>query len=115
MVMVVIVVVVIVMMLRLTVRTARGARDRPFDGSRTHEWVPRQNDAATDRLPGFGMLGQRRILDGLLNLVTPHRLSGARQGFINVGNHKVSRVDGLDDLKVTQADPRFQVQQPAQP
>lgn len=85
------IVVVMMMMIVVVVMPARGSlgpRGGTLDGRRAHERIRAEHDAAADRLAGRGMLRQWRILDGLAEFVTPHRFSGARQGFIDVGEHK---------------------------
>jgi hypothetical protein len=84
MVVVTVMIVVVVMPTR-----SRGLRSwfRALDRGRTHERIRAQHDTAADRFAGRGMLRQGRILDRLEDFETPHFLSGARQGFIDVGEH----------------------------
>src|SRR5688500_11797141 len=64
-----------------------GSRFGALDGGCTHERIRAQHDTAADRFAGRGMLRQWRILDRLADFETPHLLSGAWQGFIDVGEH----------------------------
>lgn len=82
--------VMIVMVVMIVLRfacAARRARLGALDGRRAHKRIGGQHHAAPDAFTGLGMARERRILDRLLQLVTPRRFSGTRQGFVDVGDH----------------------------
>ena len=85
--MVVVVIVMIVVVVVVPRSGGLGSWFGALDGGCTHERIRAQHDTAADRLAGRRMLRQWRILDRLADFETPHFLSGARQGFIDVGEH----------------------------
>jgi len=86
----VVMIVSVVIMVGLPTGALRGPRLGAFNGGCAHEWIRAEHNTAADRFAGLRMLCQRRILDGLEDLVTPHGFSGARQSFVNVGDHSRS-------------------------
>jgi len=79
--------VMIVVVICLTPSARGGAGLGTLDGGRTHKGVGAEDQAAANGLAGLGVFRERRILDRLAKLETPHLLSGPRQGFVDVGDH----------------------------
>ena len=82
MVVVIVVMMAVVIVVGLPARSLRGPGLGALDGGHPHERVGAEHNATADRLTGRRVLRQRGLFDGLKDFVTPHRLSGARQGFI---------------------------------
>lgn len=85
--MVIVVVVVAVMVGLFAAAGTLAARLGALDGGLADEELGAEDDAAADGLAGFGVLGERGVFDGLLDLVAAGFLAGAGEGFVDVGDH----------------------------